>query len=130
MVMDEDAKKSREAAQTAVEDIPALDFQSIVENAEEPNCAAQNAIEEILEISIEEKAEYAEEPAGLPEDARVDTPEDAAVDVKNTESASPVVPGPSKQGCWGLLGGHFHTHGTEPPAWVMGTNKVCTTLHG
>jgi hypothetical protein len=43
MVMEEDAKKSREAAQTAVEDIPALDFQSTVENAEEPNCAAQVA---------------------------------------------------------------------------------------
>ena len=41
-------------------------------------------------MSMEVKAEYAQEPE--------DTPEDEAVDVENTESASPVDTGPSKQG--------------------------------
>jgi hypothetical protein len=64
----EDAKEPREAAQTAVRDILALEFQSpevkFSENAEELNCAEQVTIEDILEMSKEVKAEYAEEPEG------------------------------------------------------------------
>ena len=108
MVKDEYAKKPREAAQTAVEDIPALDFQSTevkaVENADEPNCAV--AIKDILEMSMEVKAEYAEEPE--------DTPEDEAVDVENSGSASPADTAP----CVGL--GYQYTVDTTQDGGTTG----------
>ena len=72
------------------------------EDAEEPREAAQTAVEDILEMSMEMKAEYAKEHEELAEVASEDTPEDAAVHVENTESASPVVPGPGKQGGLGV----------------------------
>ena len=44
------------------------------------------------------KAEDAKVKEGPTEIPRDDTPEDAAVDVEDTESACPIVPGPSNQG--------------------------------
>ena len=66
------AKIPREATQTAVEDLPALNFQSTevtaVENAEESNCAAQVASKDMLKMSMEVKAEHAEQPEDTPQD--------------------------------------------------------------
>ena len=47
------------------------------------------------------KAEDAKVKEGPTEIPRDDTPEDAAVDVEDTESACPIVPGPGKHGGWG-----------------------------
>ena len=63
MVEAESAEEPRDAAQTAVIDILALEFLSTEvkasEDAEELNCADQLTIGDILEMSKEVKAEYA-----------------------------------------------------------------------